>query len=62
LVQSIREAGDSGRPAALQENSPIADAFEKITQNIVEETMKRNKTLPPTEKIKITNQAGCSVK
>ncbi len=62
LVQSIREAGDSGRPASLQENSPIADAFEKITQNIVEETMKRNKTLPPTEKIKITNQAGCSVK
>ncbi len=62
LVQSIREAGDSGRPASLQENSPITDAFEKITQNIVEETMKRNKTLPPTEKIKITNQAGCSVK
>jgi ATP-binding protein involved in chromosome partitioning len=62
LVQSIREAGDSGRPASLQENSPIADAFEKITQNIVEETVKRNKTLPPTEKIKITNQAGCSVK
>ncbi len=61
LVQSIREAGDSGRPAALQENSPIADAYEKITQNIVEETLKRNKTLPPTEKIKITNQAGCSV-
>ncbi len=62
LIQSIREAGDSGRPAALQENSPIADAYEKITQNIVEETVKRNKTLPPTEKIKITNQAGCSVK
>ncbi len=62
LVQSIREAGDTGRPAALQENSPIADAYEKITQNIVEETLKRNKTLPPTEKIKITNQAGCSVK
>ena len=62
LVQSIREAGDSGRPAALQENSPIADAYEKITQNIVEETMKRNEILPPTEKIKITNQAGCSVK
>ena len=62
LVQSIREAGDNGRPASLQENSPIADAFEKITQNIVEETMKRNKALPPTEKIKISNQAGCSVK
>ncbi len=62
LVQSIRESGDYGRPAALQENTPIQKAFEEITKNVVEETIKRNKTLPPTEKIKITNQAGCSVK
>jgi len=62
LVQSVREAGDVGRPAALQENTPTQKAFEQITKNVVEETIKRNKTLPPTEKIKITNQAGCSVK
>jgi ATP-binding protein involved in chromosome partitioning len=62
LVQSVREAGDVGRPAALQENTPTQKAFEEITKNVVEETMKRNKTLPPTEKIRITNQAGCSVK
>ncbi len=61
LVQSIREAGDVGHPAAMQENSPIAMAFEEITKNVVAETMKRNETLPPTEKIRITNQAGCSV-
>jgi ATP-binding protein involved in chromosome partitioning len=61
LVQSIREAGDAGRPAALQENSPIQKAYEEITKNVVEQTIKRNKTLPPTEKIRITNQAGCSV-
>jgi len=61
LVQSIREAGDVGHPAAMQENSPIANAFEEITKNVVAETMKRNETLPPTEKIRITNQAGCSV-
>ena len=62
LVQSVREAGDVGRPAALQENTPTQKAFEEITKNVVEETIKRNKTLPPTEKIRITNQAGCSVK
>ncbi len=61
LVQSIREAGDAGRPAALQENSPIQKAYEEITKNVVEQTVKRNETLPPTEKIRITNQAGCSV-
>ncbi len=62
LVQSVREAGDFGRPAALQDNTPTQKAFEEITKNVVEETVKRNKNLPPTEKIQITNQAGCSVK
>ena len=60
LVQSIREAGDVGRPAALQTASPIADAFEEITKNVVSETVKRNQNLPPTEAIKITTMAGCS--
>jgi len=60
LVQSIREAGDIGRPAALQTASPIETAFEEITRNVVSETVKRNDTLPPTEAIKITTMAGCS--
>ncbi len=62
LVQSVRESGDFGRPAALQENTPTQKAFEDITKNVVTETMKRNETLPPTEKIRISDQAGCSVK
>ena len=60
LVQSIREAGDIGHPAALQDNTPLSEAFEKLTQNVVQETVKRNKSLPPTEAIKITTMAGCS--
>ena len=60
LVQSIREAGDIGRPAALQVASPLELAFEKITQNVVQETVNRNQSLPPTEAIKITTMAGCS--
>jgi len=60
LVQSIREAGDVGRPAALQTATPIEEAFEDLTKNVVQELVKRNKSLPPTEAIKITTMAGCS--
>lgn len=60
LVQSIREAGDVGRPAALQTASPIEEAFEELTKNVVQELVRRNTDLPPTEAIKITTMAGCS--
>jgi ATP-binding protein involved in chromosome partitioning len=60
LVQSIREAGDVGRPAALQTATPIEQAFENVTRNVVQETVNRNENLPATEVIKITTMAGCS--
>jgi ATP-binding protein involved in chromosome partitioning len=60
LVQSIREAGDAGRPAALQTATPIESAFEELTRNVVSELVRRNEQLPPTEAIKITTMAGCS--
>ena len=60
IVQSIREAGDFGRPAAMQSNTPLESSFTDITQNVVQEVVKRNKNLPPTEAIKITTMAGCS--
>jgi ATP-binding protein involved in chromosome partitioning len=60
LVQSIREAGDVGHPAALQTATPIEQAFEKITRNVVQEVVRRNDDLPPTEAIKITTMAGCA--
>lgn len=60
LVQSIREAGDVGRPAALQTATPIEQAFEVITKNVVQEVVNRNENLPATEAIKITTMAGCS--
>ncbi len=59
-MQSIREAGDYGRPAALQTASPLEKTFEEIARNVVEEVVKRNDNLPPTEAIKITTMAGCS--
>jgi ATP-binding protein involved in chromosome partitioning len=60
IVQSIREAGDYGRPAALQTASVIETIFEEITRNVVQETVNRNESLPATEAIKITTMAGCS--
>lgn len=60
IVQSIREAGDYGRPAALQNGSIIETVFQEITKNVVQETINRNQELPPTEAIKITTMAGCS--
>ncbi len=60
LVQSIREAGDCGRPAALQTDSPLQAIFEEITRNVVQEVVNRNETLPATEIIKIATMAGCS--
>lgn len=60
LVQSVREAGDVGRPAVLQENSPVSEQFVEVTRNLVSELVKRNEELPPTEAIKITTMAGCA--
>jgi ATP-binding protein involved in chromosome partitioning len=62
LVQSIREAGDVGRPAVLQKTGPVAEAFTAVTTRVVEELVKRNDELPPTEMVRITTMAGCAPK
>ncbi|MBA4276964.1 Mrp/NBP35 family ATP-binding protein [Flavobacterium sp.] len=59
IVQSIREAGDFGRPAAMQTGTITETVFENITRNVVQEVVNRNKNLPATEAIKITTMAGC---
>jgi ATP-binding protein involved in chromosome partitioning len=42
LVQSVREAGDVGRPAVFQENTPTAKAFDELVRTFVQnlETIK----------------------
>ena len=60
LVQSIREAGDVGRPAAMQTGTALETAFKELTKNSVQELVRRNTSLPPTEAIKITTMAGCA--
>lgn len=60
LVQSIREAGDVGRPAALQDGTPVEKAYIELTKAVVTQLVERNENLPETEAIKITTMAGCS--
>ena len=60
LIQSIRESGDCGRPAALQDQTEIQSVFNNISKNMLSELLKRNNKLPETEVIKITTMSGCS--
>ena len=60
IVQSIREAGDYGRPAAMQVASAVEHVFDEVTRNVVREVVARNENLPATEAVKITTMAGCS--
>lgn len=53
LVQSVREAGDAGRPAVLQETTPIAKALTEMAKNVAQQVAIRNATTPTTEKVEI---------
>jgi ATP-binding protein involved in chromosome partitioning len=54
LVQSIREAGDKGSPAALDENSVEGKAFMTLAKSVAQQTAIRNANLEPTKIVEIT--------
>ncbi len=56
LVQSVREAGDVGRPAVLQEGTVSAQAFEKLVVNTLNSIDKRNNELQPTQKVEVSHK------
>lgn len=60
LVQNVREAADLGRPAALQQGTPVQQSIVELTQNLVTQLLKRNTNLPPTKAVAITNMVGCA--
>lgn len=60
LIQSIREAADVGRPAALQEDTLVRKTIDETARKMVEELIHRNDKLPPTKVVKISNMVGCS--
>ena len=48
IVQSIREGGDKGEPAALNQNSIIGMAFAELATKVVEQLNERNLAMPAT--------------
>jgi len=60
IFQALREASDFGRPGSLQESTGVSNIFEEISKNMVEQLLIRNKELPPTKIVEITNLVGCS--
>ncbi len=60
IEQSIREAADAGRPAAMQKNTFTSKIFNKLSKDLVNIIQKRNVNLPPTKRVEITHNKGCS--
>jgi ATP-binding protein involved in chromosome partitioning len=53
LVQSVRESGDVGRPAILQEDTPVALAFQGMIDKVIEQIEWRNKNLSETKVVDV---------
>ena len=54
IVQSICESGDGGEPVALSQDTITAAAFRALAERVVEETDRRNQTLPATTIVEMT--------
>ena len=54
LVQGIREAGDGGRPAILDETAAVTrEAFMNVAQNVAKQVSVRNEMLDPTQMVRV---------
>ena len=53
LIEGIRQAGDVGRPAILQDNTVSSNAFTEIIRNFVTALEEREQSLPPTTTLKM---------
>ena len=51
IVQAVCESGDSGTPVATDKQSVVGKAFDKLADNVVAATEKRNRELPPTKPV-----------
>ncbi len=56
LIQSVREAGDAGRPAIMQEGTQAKKYLDELLDSVLVAIEKRNETLPPTEVVQITHR------
>jgi ATP-binding protein involved in chromosome partitioning len=53
LVQSIREAGDTGRPLVMDAGDPAAEAFDALASNLAQQVAIRNAAIESTKKVAI---------
>lgn len=56
IVQSIREAGDIGTPAAVNDNTVTGQAFSALADCFIKAVDKRNSQLAPTQKVEMHNK------
>ena len=49
LVQSIREGGDEGHPAVMQNEGIVSEAFLEVAKNTLRQVAVRNEMLAPTK-------------
>jgi len=54
LVQSICESGDNGTPIALDDNSPVSEAFRLLAENTAQQIAIRNATAKATKTVELT--------
>lgn len=52
IVQGIREGGDQGAPAVLNDEPIIKNAFEKVAQNVLRQVAIRNEHIAATQIVK----------
>lgn len=55
IVQDIRESGDRGIPAVLNENTQESIAFMELAQNVAQQVAIRNSTMVPTKIVEMKN-------
>lgn len=53
IVQSIREGGDYGNPASLEEGTIVEKAFKELSAAVIKAVEERNANLEPTKRVEI---------
>lgn len=53
IVQSVREAGDSGRPAASEKDGALTSVFKNLVTNLVSQVELRHELYEPTRIVKV---------
>lgn len=56
IVQSVREGGDTGYPAALDEDTIVGKAFKELAANVMHAIIERNRNFAPTQKVEIKHK------